>query len=281
MTEGYRSGRPSKLTVPAEQLAYLATRMPATYAAVHAALSQTQSLEPRTLLDLGAGPGTATWAAASVFPSLESSHLVERNSAMAALGQRIGLPIPASWTIEDLSNGVKASADLVVLSYALGELSGQSLLAAAWKSANVAVALIEPGTPRGFALVRDARTWLITHGASIAAPCPHADACPMAKDDWCHFAARVERTSMHRRMKGGTMGWEDEKFSYVVAVKSSGKQAYSRIIRHPQHKPGYVQLELCTTEGLRRENVAKSVGALHRAARKADWGDPWPPQPAE
>ena len=275
ISEQYRSGKPSKLTTSIERLAYVAARMPATYAAVHAALSEAD-IEPRTLLDLGAGPGTVSWAAHAVFGSLESAHLVERNGALAQLGQRLGAPIPATWVVADVSTPLP-TADLVVLSYALSETSWQATLEKAWAATGMMLALVEPGTPKGFNLIREARQWLIGRGASIAAPCPHGRACPMTKDNWCHFAARVERTSLHRRMKGAELGYEDEKFSYVLATRAAVATPEGRIIRHPRQKAGYVQLELCTTAGLITKNVPKSSGLLHRAARKAGWGDRWPP----
>ena len=76
-----------------EALAYLATRVPATFAATRRVLAELGSLRPgwapTSLLDLGAGPGTATWAAAAVFPSIERAELVEREPEMAALGVRL------------------------------------------------------------------------------------------------------------------------------------------------------------------------------------------------
>ena len=275
ITEQYRAGRPSKLATSIERLAYIAARMPATYAAVHAALSEAD-IEPRTLLDLGAGPGTVSWAAHAVFDSLESAHLIERNFALAQLGQRLGAPIPATWMVADVSTPLP-TADLVVLSYALSETSWPTVLEKAWAATGMMLALVEPGTPKGFNLIREARQWLIGRGASIAAPCPHGRACPMTKDDWCHFAARVERTSLHRRMKGAELGYEDEKFSYVLATRAAVATPEGRIIRHPRQKAGYVQLELCTSTGLATQNVPKSAGLLHRAARKAGWGAGWPP----
>src|SRR5215207_7078479 len=57
------------------RLAYLAVRMPATYAAVFAALDETAGrlgeAEISSVLDVGAGPGTAAWAATDVFPDVE------------------------------------------------------------------------------------------------------------------------------------------------------------------------------------------------------------------
>src|ERR1041384_5825297 len=55
-------------------LAYLAVRLPATYAAVRASLGAVAEVRPdfapRTALDIGAGPGTAFWAAADCWPGL-------------------------------------------------------------------------------------------------------------------------------------------------------------------------------------------------------------------
>jgi ribosomal protein RSM22 (predicted rRNA methylase) len=96
--------------------------------------------------------------------------------------------------------------------------------------------------------------------------------------DWCHFAARVSRSSLHRQVKGGSLPYEDEKFSYVAAARFPAAPAASRIVRHPQIRKGQVLLDLCTAEdGLRRETVTKRHGDAYRAARDADWGDAWPP----
>ena len=39
--------------------------------------------------------------------------------------------------------------------------------------------LVEPGTPQGFARIREARAALIAEGAHIVAPCTHENVCPM------------------------------------------------------------------------------------------------------
>ena len=76
-----------------ERAAYLVTRMPATYAAIHAVLRELKermpALEVRSLLDLGAGPGTAVWAAAEIFSELEQVTLIERSSGFLRLGQKL------------------------------------------------------------------------------------------------------------------------------------------------------------------------------------------------
>jgi ribosomal protein RSM22 (predicted rRNA methylase) len=137
----------------------------------------------------------------------------------------------------------------------------------------MALVLIEPGTPRGFSLIRKVRSDLLAAGARMIAPCPAETACPLADPDWCHFAARVERSSLHRRLKGGDLGYEDEKFSYVALARQSVDLPEARIIRHPMHHPGLIEIETCTPAGLRSERIARRDRERFRAARKAAWGD--------
>lgn len=112
--------------------------------------------------------------------------------------------------------------DLVTVSYVLGELTAaarESLVTAAAEAAGGAVVVVEPGTPEGYARVIDARDRLIAAGLHVLAPCPHDGRCPVTGDDWCHFAARVQRTALHRQVKGAVLPYEDEKFSYVAAAR--------------------------------------------------------------
>jgi ribosomal protein RSM22 (predicted rRNA methylase) len=93
-----------------------------------------------------------------------------------------------------------------------------------------------------------------------------------------HFAQRVERSSLHRRMKKGALGYEDEKFSYVALARAFAGRAPGRVIRRPAPHSGWVELTVCRDEGIRTERVSRKQGAAYRAARKAAWGDPWPPE---
>ena len=74
ISKTYRDGGGSAaIRTEADALAYALARMPATYAAVTASLNALREITPRfapkSLLDIGAGPGTATWAAAEAFSS--------------------------------------------------------------------------------------------------------------------------------------------------------------------------------------------------------------------
>jgi ribosomal protein RSM22 (predicted rRNA methylase) len=172
-----------------------------------------------------------------------------------------------------------APHDLVVLSYALGELPQQSfepVLRAAWMKTRHLLVIIEPGTPKNFARMLAARSLLLDAGAHPLAPCPHSAQCPMAlASDWCHFTERLDRTVEHRRAKSGSLGYEDEKFSYFVASKTPVSLPAARIIRHPMKHKGHVRIPLCTPGGLDSQTITKSQKLAYRQARKAEWGDPW------
>src|ERR1700686_817047 len=76
MSRTYRDGGGSgAIKSETDALAYPLARMPATYAAVAASLNALHDIRPdfapTSLLDIGAGPGTATWAAAESFSSLQ------------------------------------------------------------------------------------------------------------------------------------------------------------------------------------------------------------------
>jgi ribosomal protein RSM22 (predicted rRNA methylase) len=99
----------------------------------------------------------------------------------------------------------------------------------------------------------------------------------LERRDWCHFAERLDRSRIHRSVKAGELSYEDEKYSYVAAVRRPVRRPAARILRHPQLRKGLVSLELCTASGAAAEElISKSQGALYKAARNARWGDPWP-----
>jgi ribosomal protein RSM22 (predicted rRNA methylase) len=275
------------LNTPEARAAYLVTRLPATYAANVAVFrelrSRTSGLEIGSLLDLGSGPGTAAWAAATVWPGLVSVIQVESNLEMASVGRRLAegsgneALSQARWVQSDLQSAELPKADLVVLSYALGELRDADGVAnKAWNATTKLLAIIEPGTPRNFSTLANVRKQLIASGAKIVAPCPHELSCPLFEaGDWCHFSVRLERSADHRRLKGGTLGYEDEKFSYVVFSREPVQKAETRVVRHPLIHSGHIELQLCTADGIVRTTVTRSQKPAFRAARKTNWGDEW------
>ncbi|MEV6795545.1 small ribosomal subunit Rsm22 family protein [Streptomyces sp. NPDC051320] len=275
--------------------AYAAYRMPATFEAVRSALAAFRAAvpgwAPATHTDIGGGTGAASWAVAAAWEDtggdLRSTVLdwaepaLDLGRELAAAAGPSGLR-HAEWRRARIGTALSLqSTDLVTLSYVLGELTeaDRTTVVDTAAAAAQAVVVVEPGTPDGYLRIMAARDRLIAAGLRIAAPCPHSEACPIERgSDWCHFSARVTRSSLHRRIKGGTLPYEDEKFSYVAAVRGDAEAAAARVVRKPQIRKGLVLLELCTDAGeLTREAVSKRQGDLYRAARDTEWGDAWPP----
>jgi ribosomal protein RSM22 (predicted rRNA methylase) len=263
LSDAYREGRAARVDTPGRVAAYLVTRMPATYAASYAVLEEVrQRLGPvETILDVGAGAGAASLAARTWFPEARITMLEQQPGMLEAA--RDWLP-DAEARLGDAS--AVRPASLVIAAYSMGEF-GEQLAPRLWEAAQAALVVIEPGTPRGFALIRKLRGL-----GNIIAPCPGPVECPMAGGDWCHFAARVERSSLHRRVKDAELGYEDEKFSYVALSKAPVAHARARILRRPVHQPGLIVLETCTVEGLKTERVTRRDKDAFRAARRAAWG---------
>lgn len=299
LISNYRGRTPTAAPVlrdRADVAAYAAYRMPATFEAVRHALGALRDAAPHwvpaTHVDIGGGTGAALWATAATWADGQrASTVYDWAEPALALGRALAADSDsaalraAQWQRRPIGAGfaLPEPVDLITVSYVLGELTeaDREGVVGAAAGAGRAVVVVEPGTPEGYGRVLRARDHLVAAGLTVLAPCPHSAACPIALgSDWCHFAARVSRSSLHRQVKGGSLPYEDEKFSYVAAVTPdvAGRTPEHRVVRHPQIRKGQVLLDLCSAEGeLRREVVAKRHGPLYRAARDVAWGDAWPP----
>ncbi|MFI5871282.1 small ribosomal subunit Rsm22 family protein [Streptomyces sp. NPDC051445] len=291
----YRGATPTDAPIlrdRADVAAYAAYRMPATFEAVRSALEAfadaVPQWAPRSHTDVGGGTGAATWAVSSTWAGMRPVTVLDWAEPALALGREVAAANPAlrdtRWQRARIGTALTLDpVDLVTVSYVLNELAApdRATLVDTAASAAQAVVIVEPGTPDGYARVIEARDRLIAAGFRVAAPCPHSAACPIVPGtDWCHFSARVSRSSLHRQVKGGSLPYEDEKFSYVAAARLPVSPASSRVVRRPQIRKGQVLLDLCEAEErLSRTTVTKKHGDLYRAARDADWGDVWPPAP--
>lgn len=269
--------------------AYLATRLPATYAAIRASLAATAQAQPdfapRSMLDVGAGPGTALWAAADCWPDIDRALLIEASGAMRRWGERLAADLPVgnvAWRAEDVTAGLPEALqhDLVTLGYVLGEIGPADraqLVDRLWTLTTGILVIVEPGTPAGWRRVLAARAQLLAAGAHVVAPCAHAKDCPLSPPDWCHFARRLARSRIHRLAKGAEVPWEDEKFSYLAMSRDPTVQKQSRVLARPRSGPGRVSLKLCRPDGTAAEQLlSRRDGAAYAAARRLGWGDAMP-----
>ncbi|MDQ6435106.1 small ribosomal subunit Rsm22 family protein [Mesorhizobium sp. LHD-90] len=265
---------------------YLAARLPATYAAIRASLEAAAELvpdfAPKTLLDLGAGPGSALWAAHDRWPEIGDAVLVEASAAARSVGGTLCAELPAvaaRWVAGDVTSGLPdlKPADLVTLSYVLDELDPAQrgpLVDRLWALTAGILVIVEPGTPAGWQRILAARGRLIAAGAHLVAPCPHERPCPLAPPDWCHFSRRVARSRLHRLAKGGDVPWEDEKYIFVAAARQPVQPPQARVIAPPRGGKGVVTLKLCKADGGAAERtLSKRDGENFRIARRLDWSD--------
>lgn len=292
LSAAYRAMQPSRQAVAsaADIAAYLAARMPATYAAVARVLEEAQArlpgFSPQTVLDAGAGPGTASWAVVEAFNEVTGLTLLDHNAGFLDIAGRL----TASSASEALAGAERLNGslvapplgsrhfDLVVTSYALTELADGAVVAAAlglWERCTSALVIIEPGRTRDYQRLMAVREALLRAGAQMVAPCPHADACPLPEGDWCHFSVRLPRSRAHKQAKGASLAYEDEKFSYLIVARQglAVERAEARVIRQPEVKKFEVALPLCAAEGLEQRSVPKRDAAAFKLAKKLDWGD--------
>lgn len=274
-----------------DALSYAVARLPATYAAVRNVLirlnERNPAFTPHTLLDLGSGPGSATWAAIDQWPAIASITQIDANALLLELGRKLSASaaaapfrnariIQATLPAPQLND---LTADLILASYTLAELPApaiRTLLTTAWANCTGALAIVEPGTPAGYERILLARTLLLERGAKILAPCPHQLPCPLVAPDWCHFVQRVQRTRDHMLLKSADVPWEDEKFSYLIAVRDSvftpaGKD---RILAPPEIRKTGIEAKLCRLDGgCEFVQIRKRDSAAFKKMRKKDWGD--------
>jgi ribosomal protein RSM22 (predicted rRNA methylase) len=287
ISQTYRGGGGSTaIRTETDALAYALARMPATYAAVTASLNALCEIRPdfapKSLLDVGAGPGTATWAAAEAFSSLQDFTLLDANRALRALALDLGgsttrlraMTYRHGEARTELANA--EAADLVVASYMIGETGDAEQRALAelmWTKTRDTLLVVEPGTPAGYARVLALRAQLIEAGAHVAAPCPHNDKCPLSAPDWCHFTQRLPRSRAHRQIKGAELPFEDEKFAYVALTRAPAARQPARVLAQPVVGKVEISAKLCTAEGLIIEKVPRRAKADYARARRWRWGD--------
>src|SRR5262249_54100348 len=133
------------------------------------------------------------------FPTTNAITLIERDPGLTEVALEF---LPGATTMHaDISQIAEFPPhDLVIATWSMSKLPA-TIAAKLWQAAQIALVIIEPGTPRGAALIRVVRKELLAVNTHMPAPSPAEIPCPLADPDWCPFAARVKRSSLHRRIK--------------------------------------------------------------------------------
>ena len=286
----YREGRASEVAIasPADVAAYVLARMPATFAAACAALSATRELmpsfSPASLLDLCAGPGTASFAALSLWPEISALTLVDaesflpRRRAFARRGCGVSAMREAELirsTLSGASDGLP-SADLVVMSYALVELPPDEIAELArriWSRSRVFCSS-SSRTPEGFRRILLCRDALIARRAHLIAPCPHLEACPMQPPAWCHFSERLPRSRQHRLAKAAQVNYEDEPYTYLAFARPAATiPPRGRIVSRVRVSKARCVSAFAEDGHLAEETMPRRDRVAYARMRRAAWGD--------
>jgi ribosomal protein RSM22 (predicted rRNA methylase) len=299
LSERYRGPRGAGqhfASSPAEVLGYAAMILPASYAQLRGAMASTAARvpewTPRTLLDLGSGPGTALWAAVAQWPALSTLVAWERERAFITLGRQLAQHSEsaairaARWEQADLQKLDHAPAqtyDLVVLGHVLnelGEAEQAAIVERAWAMTAGVLLIVEPGTAAAFSVVRAARDRLLLAEAHTLAPCAHDQPCPL-QNDWCHFPQRLKRTAFQRRAREAPSEWEDSKYSYAALARfPTSHPIWGRVIREPTSNKAYAETLISSREGVATYRALKRNKADFRAMRDLRWGDALDEPPA-
>jgi ribosomal protein RSM22 (predicted rRNA methylase) len=286
LSEAYRARKTTRDAIrdADDALAYGLTRMPATYAAAAAVLTrlaeEQPDLAPESLLDVGCGLGAASYAARAAWPLLDSVELLDRSRPFLDLATALAtesgaLPALTVTTADIVALPAGPPRDLVVVGYALTELADADLpdvARALWARAGAALVVVEPGTPRDHDRLMRIRAALVSAGAHVLGPCPHAAPCPLAAPDWCHFSVRLPRSREHKLLKGAEAPFEDEKFAWL-AVGRQGRGKAARVLAPPRHGKAGVTAKLCEVKGLREIFLPKRDKPRYEGFRRLIWGD--------
>lgn len=281
----YESGNGKKLVKTLDEvIAYAIARMPATYAAAYTILEdmcEQYNGSISTLTDLGAGTGAVSWAINELFP-ISRIICVEREKNMINVAKRMinygGESVKnAKWIEGSVTSELRIEkSDLVVASYVMNELKEedkQIFLDNTWCGTDNFIMIIEPGTMIGYRNILRARNYFLDRGASIIAPCTHNRSCELDRNDWCHFSCRIQRNKIQKYVKKGDAPFEDEKFSYIIVSKDAVKHNNMRIVRHPIINKGYVDLKVCSKDGIKDVKITAKNKGLYKTLKKAKWGD--------
>jgi ribosomal protein RSM22 (predicted rRNA methylase) len=279
--------------------AYLLFYWPISYLQARGVLSELPR-RPRTVLDLGSGPGPLAFAALDA-GAAEVTACDRARPALAAareLARLAGQPLSTRpWNpthLQPLAGLAGARApDLITLGHVLNELwKGEgaeerraALLAEAARTLapGGSLVVIEPAlrdTSRALLRVRDL---LVAGGLAVRAPCLFRGACPalLKETDWCHAERAIDPPALVAQI-GRAAGLRKEavKMSYLVLAPPGEPWAEPpagevfRIVSEPLAGKGRLRYMGCGPAG--RKGLAlqeKHVGDANRRFERLRRGD--------
>ncbi|ETV86268.1 hypothetical protein, variant [Aphanomyces astaci] len=267
---------PEFLYGPQETMAYMAFEMDGVYSSVHHVLRQMTDadgeatpFQPKSMLDFGSGPGTASWVAKEFFDeSLQEYRLVEPSQSMADAANVImegfrGLSFRKSLGEMKREIAKGKQYDLIMASFVLSDITNDieriAIVSTLWSllAENGRLVLVDRGNSWGSLQVRSARQFILDslttnadevvvsddatpriQGGKVLGPCPHQKECPMKEGEWCHFVQRTPRVTQPRLPTTQRWaGYTSMKFSYVTIEKKASHNSETDVATRTELPP--------------------------------------------
>ncbi len=274
-------------------LAYLAMRVPATYAQIYSVFSTIKELlplwQPKNILDLGCGPGTGSWAAQQIWPSLIESTSVDQHDDFFSLGEKIqnslNENITITWQKSDLSKKIMLEEnkyDIVLLANVLNEINPSlidKIIGQAFNNCRGMLVIIEPGTPFGSSIIQNAARKLSKAGILLA---PYINSTFTSDDEYyLHFPQRFIRPNFQRRirqyMRDSSLmasDWEETKYSYTVISKIIPKtNPWGKCVGPIRLQKGFLEVPILTQVGIEKIKVMKRHSEQYFYVKNLKWGE--------
>jgi ribosomal protein RSM22 (predicted rRNA methylase) len=263
----------------AEVDAYLLGRLPLTFAILEHVLSliKFKLSEKFSCVDFGCGPATALLALNEVFSESSFSYLgIEEKTSMIEAAQFFSdyFECDSQFLQSDVKRVKNEKKDLAIASFLLNEVDDLDLFFKTLIDSAEWIVCIEPGTPDGYLRLMKLRELAIAKNKQIFAPCPHTKPCPKTKENWCHFSKRVARTKELKFLKEGSLGYEDEKFCYLILSSKDFCEHEAVIVDRPHVLNFKIQFNVCDQSGqILSKEVFKKDKENFKNIKKKDWGD--------
>ena len=239
-----------------------------------------------SVVDFGGGPGTFLFAI-SKFKTLNKYTNVERSDSFIGIMNVLVEEFLSSSTTNTHVDSISCNylkpgsqdiptSDLCVFSYTLCERDNSLACLSDLVEHSNMVLIIEPGTPSGFKNIIQARDKLIEKGFGTIAPCTVSNGfCPLrdSESDWCHFVERVDRSRIQRHLKNGVLGYEYEKYSYLLMSKNSIHSDGKRIISRPNYTKHSISFDICSEKNSHIVITKKENKSEFKIVKKSIRGD--------
>jgi ribosomal protein RSM22 (predicted rRNA methylase) len=259
--------------------AYLVGRLPLTFSVLCDLLEKIKVHMPFTfsVTDYGSGPATALLALHYVFDNSCFQYLaVEEKTAMKEAAVYLADKLNYQMQIRQM-NVEKAEglfSTLAIASYLLNELENMESFFKILCNHHEFILVIEPGTPDGYQRILKLRDLALKNGFSVVAPCPHGNPCPLQEGDWCHFFTRCQRPKILKQIKEASLGYEDEKYSYIFLSKHTKASHNGVLLDKPLVHPYKIEMKACCQDGhLKLLEIPKKDKDAYKMAKKSAWGD--------